>query len=72
MDELKPCPFCGETPDINGEWTFQSDQGDKWGHVVCCCRGPEVRTGYRPVSEWRDKAIAAWNDRANIGIVWPE
>ena len=61
---LLPCPFCGETPDVNNPHTFQSNQGDKWGYVVCCCCGPEVRTGYGPVETWRDDAIAAWNRRA--------
>lgn len=64
MDELKPCPFCGETPDADNPDTFQSSQGRKWGYVVCCGQGPEVRTGYRPVSEWKDDAIAWWNSRS--------
>lgn len=61
---LKPCPFCGETPDVNDERTFQDSQGAKWGSVVCCCTGPEVRTWYGPVAEWKDAAIAEWNKRA--------
>jgi Lar family restriction alleviation protein len=61
---LEPCPFCGTTPDVNNPATFQSDGGSKWGFVVCCCHGPEIRTNYRPVEEWRDKAISAWNKRA--------
>lgn len=64
MSELLPCPFCGQTPDINGLHTFQSSQGTKWGSVVCCCTGPEVRTGYGHVDEWRQDAIDAWNTRA--------
>jgi hypothetical protein len=66
MTGLKPCPFCGETPDIDGTWTFQCNQGDKWGYVVCCCHGPEVRTSYGPVESWRDAAIAAWNERVDM------
>jgi hypothetical protein len=31
--------------------------------VECCIRGPEVRAGYRPLAEWKDKAIAEWNTR---------
>ena len=65
MGDLKPCPFCGETPDALNEATFQSDQGTKWGFVVCCCNGPEVRTGYCPVEEWKQDAIDAWNTRAD-------
>jgi Lar family restriction alleviation protein len=61
---LEPCPFCGATPDIDNPVTFQSDCGSKWGFVVCCCRGPQIRTSYGPVEEWRDEAIEAWNQRA--------
>jgi hypothetical protein len=61
---LLPCPFCGETPDINNPATFASNQGDKWGAVVCCCTGPEVRTGYQAVGFWMDDAITEWNRRA--------
>lgn len=63
--KLRECPFCGQTPDIAHPYTFQSNQGTKWGYVVCCCQGPEVRTGYGPVEEWRDDAITAWNTRAH-------
>ena len=62
--ELLSCPFCGLTPDINDPNTFQTNQGTKWGFVVCCCNGPEVRTSYKEASYWRDDAIAAWNTRA--------
>ncbi|WAJ27589.1 Lar family restriction alleviation protein [Antarcticirhabdus aurantiaca] len=66
--KLLPCPFCGTTPDINNPATFQSSQGTKWGAVVCCCTGPEVRTGYDPVEEWRDDAIEAWNTRVSSPV----
>lgn len=58
--ELKPCPFCGHKPAI--EFLHHTD-GEKWGAVCCCCNGPEVRTGYGPVEEWRDAAIKEWNTR---------
>ena len=61
---LLPCPFCGEVPDVNDPYTFQADQGDKWGHIVCCCNGPEVRTGYGPLEEWKADAIREWNTRS--------
>lgn len=64
MIALRPCPFCGETPDAGKPATFDCDQGGKWGFVVCCCRGPEVRTGYGPPATWQGEAVAAWNDRA--------
>lgn len=49
-DDVKPCPFCGATPDIDDPNTFRASQGDKWGAMVCCCEGPEVRTGYGPLA----------------------
>lgn len=58
MTQLKPCPFCGEVPT-----EIRETDGFKWGAVVCCITGPEVRTNYVPVAEWRDAAIAAWNER---------
>jgi Lar family restriction alleviation protein len=61
---LLPCPFCGETPNPDDPLTFQMNQGDKWGFVVCCCQGPEVRTEYHTLEHWKQKAIDAWNTRA--------
>ncbi len=63
--ELLPCPFCGETPDINDPLTFQMPMTSKWGCVVCCCNGPEVRTGYMKVENWKWKAIKEWNTRSH-------
>lgn len=63
-DELKPCPFCGEVPDVNNPATFHREVGDRWARVVCCIEGPEIRSGfYTPLEEWKDEAIAAWNER---------
>lgn len=65
VDEVKllPCPFCGNTP---SHIEADESQGTKWGSVVCCIRGPEVRTGYdtSPNAEWHKDAIEAWNERA--------
>jgi len=65
-NKLLPCPFCGEIPDINDPNTFRASQGTKWGNVVCCFDGPEVRTSYKDVEFWRDAAIEAWNDRVPL------
>lgn len=67
LAELKPCPWCGKVPDVNDPRTFWVDDsvGGKWGAVQCCGIGPDVRTGYGPVAEWREEAIAAWNHRAD-------
>lgn len=64
-EELKPCPFCGETPDASDKATFRYTDGHKWGAVVCCGTGPEVRTGYGEISHWKDDAITAWNTRTH-------
>lgn len=63
MDKLLPCPFCGLTPDANDPASFTQEKQPKWGRVVCCIEGPEVRAGYAPLEEWKDAAIAAWNRR---------
>lgn len=67
--KVRPCPFCGDTPDIDNHLTFEADQGTKWGHIVCCGQGPEVRTGYQDVEHWRDDAITEWNKRADDAVM---
>lgn len=64
---LKPCPFCGLTPEEN---SYYADQGNKWGRVVCGCGayGPDVRTSYdmSPNAPWHADAAKEWNRRAEI------
>jgi hypothetical protein len=67
MSELLACPFCGETPNYDSENTYGlRDGGYKYGCVVCQCGalGPDVRTGYKDWTDWREDAAKAWNDRA--------
>ena len=61
---LLPCPFCGSYLDSEDPAVFRETDGPKWGAVVCCITGPEVRTGYGPLEDWRDEAIAEWNKRS--------
>lgn len=63
-EELKPCPFCGETPGADSY--AHADGGCKYVAISCSCGviGPDVRTGYKKWPEWRDSAITAWNERA--------
>jgi hypothetical protein len=63
MTEIKDCPFCGDTPNIEDPNTFRVTQGGKWGALTCCSEGPEVRTSYAPLTEWRKDAIKEWNSR---------
>lgn len=60
---IKPCPFCGETPDVNRRETFTMEDRPKWASVVCCIIGPEIRTGYEKWPAWKQNAIDAWNER---------
>jgi hypothetical protein len=59
-NKLKPCPFCGVTPDEDSHYT---NQGTKWGGILCCIEGPEVRTSYKAWPFFKQDAIDAWNDR---------
>lgn len=67
IPEMLPCPFCGFVPTID-HIHADENQGTKWGGVNCDCgvKGPEVRTGYRPVIEWGHHAAHEWNRRAGV------
>lgn len=72
---LKPCPFCRSILDSTKDTTFRYvDGGKKWGAVMCCIQGPDVRTGFRPAPEWHQAAADEWNDRGgeDEGAVTPE
>jgi hypothetical protein len=62
--KMLPCPFCGAVPDSDNNGTFDTICAGKWGFVVCCCQGPEVRTNYHELEHWKQDAIDAWNERA--------
>lgn len=64
-EELKPCPFCGDPP---GENSHELTQGFKYGAIACGCSavGPDVRTGYEDWPAWKDAAVKAWNERAEL------
>lgn len=59
MDELKPCPFCGEEPAIGN--------GDGYFFVNCtdCLASHFIAA---EMQKWdREMAIAAWNRRTPDG-----
>jgi hypothetical protein len=58
-----PCPWCDKTPDAKSDTSFRFLNGGAEGAVVCCCIGPSVPTGRRPLEHWREMAILAWNTR---------
>lgn len=57
MAELKPCPFCGGIPEICGGG---GEEGYFW--VYCFSCGAEMKG-----DEIKEKAIEAWNRRAEDG-----
>jgi len=70
--ELLPCPWCGETPDVSTDASFRLTDGVKYGALQCCVVGPEVRTDYKDLPHWRERAISAWNDRKALASRPPE
>ena len=62
---LKPCPFCGEVPEI---YTRGNNRTRKRSVVVKCpgCRVERTHSGLRRSIEWLwDKAADSWNQRAD-------
>lgn len=56
-EQLKPCPFCGETENLKIKRDSQLAPCNHWVMCYeCCSRGGSENT--------RGKAIAAWNKRA--------
>ena len=59
--ELKPCPFCGETPTITPHTPVDPTKNTMM-ELWCCSRTCDVAPSIeRPA---REEAIAAWNTRA--------
>ena len=68
---MKPCPFCGETPDENDEDTFGTCDNGRHGFVRCGCgaNGPTVPIDmlFKKVPTWHAWAVECWNDQLSIG-----
>lgn len=70
--QLKPCPFCGEIPEI--ETRDVEPQGDSWygrkdeTFVLCKCGAclfdDHFHEGFGTSPEGEARAVAAWNRRA--------
>ena len=72
MDEIKTCPFCGETPTTNVRyWSCGGDELRLTAEVKCKCG---ISKGYSfqgnavtfdtYIQAFQD-AISAWNERVN-------
>jgi hypothetical protein len=55
---LKPCPFCGDTP----PQPKPNERREKWMAIECCCIGPDVRSKYEETG-WEQEAADEWNVR---------
>lgn len=68
-DELKPCPFCGDEPDLYVRTAFGVPKGRIEVYVVCrnCNieRAESILSGVplERLAEAKEKAINWWNDR---------
>ena len=75
-EELKPCPFCG------GEGKIKAASKEHIGFTIWCeCKNCHAQTsGYCPdmkkedtvienIDSCRNKAVEAWNRRANDGKI---
>lgn len=55
IDELKPCPFCGDEPALSkSQAPFRAE------YMVICARGCGACNGWKDTAE---EAITAWNTR---------
>jgi len=63
MDELKPCPFCGKTPELLEDW-------DGKPYVACIEDDCNICVSTGNQSD-ASAAIAAWNERAPSPVPEP-
>lgn len=59
MNELKPCPWCGENPEIIDERGVTTD------YVLIRCSNDNCHCVAECADKTEKAAIAAWNTRAN-------
>jgi Lar family restriction alleviation protein len=60
--EIKPCPFCGESSGLS----FEDGSTHRWGVASCNSCGAsagETRREYPDNGEWHAAAIEQWNTR---------
>lgn len=64
-DELKPCPFCGETYIIQGTFEFRGDGPDKFPNDIVCSGCGIGYCGHDFKGQGEAAVVAAWNRRAD-------
>ena len=64
MSQLKPCPFCGEVPQIqHDEWR---DEGKDGPAVYIVCRSSTCWAEPSVMGDTEESAAAFWNTRAVV------
>jgi len=67
--ELKPCPFCGETYIIKGDFDFRGDGPDKFPNDVVCSGCGIGYCGHDFKGQGDAAVVNAWNRRADAAEI---
>ena len=63
MNDLKPCPFCGED-DVKRSRHMTRDEPENWDYYTVSCRTPECGAS---VSDLSEKGVTSiWNRRDGV------
>ena len=67
--ELKPCPFCGESPTLKHDWRYPrgSDDSIYASEVICENWECPIYHADNTYYQTDEEAIEAWNRRAKNG-----
>ena len=68
-EELKPCPFCGESPTLKHDWRYPrgSDDSIYASEVICENWECPIYHADNTYYQTDEEAIEAWNRRAKNG-----
>ncbi len=61
MEELKPCPFCGGTAELE-DWKIVYESGTT---IRCTSCDARIIEGVEDGDGWHDRAVEKWNRRTN-------
>jgi Lar family restriction alleviation protein len=65
MKKLKPCPFCGEYPEMSFEVIDEDINGQTYNCYTVMCVNEDCHLSIVTVKDNEDDAIEAWNRRKN-------